>query len=138
MSGQTSLMKFSQDITNAEAPPPIPARSYRAEVIGASIRPAQSSGLPYVNLQFRIPAEDYPADYTEGDPDGTILYYNRLQVADTPRGRYLARVLMQKLGGPLGHEIDCNALIGLWANIEVTHQEYEGEQRANIARILAP
>ena len=138
MSGQTSLMKFSQDITNAEAPPPIPARSYRAEVIGASIRPAQSSGLPYVNLQFRIPAEDYPADYTEGDPDGTILYYNRLQYADTPRGRYLARGLMQKLGGPLGHEIDCNALIGLWANIEVTHQEYEGEQRANIARILAP
>jgi hypothetical protein len=45
---------------------------------------------------------------------------------------------MEKLGGPLGHEIDCNALIGLWANIDVTHQEYEGEMRANIARVLAP
>jgi len=138
MSGQTSILKFSQDITNAEAPPPLPSRSYRAEIIGATIRPASTSGLPYLNLQFRIPAEEYPADYTEGDPDGTILYYNRLQVADTPRGRHLARVLMEKIGGPLGHEIDCNALIGLWANIDVVHQEYEGEQRANIARVLAP
>ena len=138
MSGQTSIMKFSTDITNAEAPPPIPARSYRAEIVGAVVRPAATSGLPYLNIQFRIPAEEYPADYTEGDPDGTILYYNRLQVSDSPRGRYQTRVLMEKLGGPLGAEIDCNALIGLWGNIDVVHQEYEGEMRANIARVLAP
>lgn len=138
MSGQTSMMTFSQDIMNAEAPPPLPARSYRAEIVGAMIRPAQASGMPYLALQFRVPASEYPADYTEGDPDGTVLYYNRLQVQDTPRGRYLAKMLMQKLGGPLGHNIDCNALIGLWANIEVAHQERDGEMRENVTRILAP
>jgi hypothetical protein len=139
MSGsQTTILRFSQDITNAEAPPPLPARAYRAEIIGAFIRAAQTSGIPYLNLQWRVPVEAYPADYPDGDPDGTILYYNRLQATDTPVNRHRWRVLMEKIGGPLGMEIDCNSLIGLWGNIEVVHQEYEGEQRASIARILAP
>lgn len=138
MSGSTSIMRFSQDIATAEAPPPIPARPYRAEVIGASVRPAASSGVDYLNLQFRIPAEEYPADYTEGDPDGTILYYNRLAVEDKPQNRYRIRRAMERLGGPLSMEIDCNALIGLWANVEVVHNEYEGEMRANISKLLDP
>lgn len=136
MSGSTSIMRFSQDIANAEPPPPLPARSYRAEVIGASIRPAQTSGINYLNIQFRIPAEEYPADYTEGDPDGTVLYYNRIQASDTPTNRYRWRQAMTRLGGPLSMEIDVNALIGLWANVEVVHQEYEGEQRAAISKLL--
>lgn len=139
MSGtQSTIMRFSKDITNAEPPPPLPARQYRAEILGASVRPAQSSGVLYLNLQMRIPAEAYPADYVDGDPDGTILYYNRIQAVDTPTGRYRWRQAMEKIGGPLGMEIDTNTLIGLWANVEVTHQEYEGEMRAQIARLLAP
>ena len=138
MSGSQSIMRFSQDIASAEAPPPLPARAYRAEVIGASIRPAQSSGVNYLNLQMRIPAEEYPADYPDGDPDGTILYYNRIPTDDKPRNRYLMRRAMERLGGPLSMEIDCNALIGLWGNVDVVHQEYEGEQRASIARLIDP
>ena len=138
MSGTSSIMRFSQDIASAEAPPPLPARQYKAEVIGASIRPAASSGVPYLNLQFRIPAEEYPADFPDGDPDGTVLYYNRIPTEDKPRNRYLIRRAMERLGGPLSMEIDCNALIGLWANIEVVHQEYEGEQRASISKLLDP
>jgi hypothetical protein len=91
-----------------------------------------------LNIQFRIPDSEYPADYTGGDPEGTVIYYNRLSAQDTPTARYRMRQFMERVGGPLGREIDCNALIGLWANVEITHQEYEGEQRANIARILSP
>ena len=139
MSGsQQTIMRFSQDITNAEAPPPLPARQYRAEIIGAFIRPAQSSGVPYLNIQFRVPAEAYPADYTDGDPEGTVLYYNRVPATDTPTNRHRWRVLMEKIGGPLSMEVDLNSLIGLWGNIEVVHQEYEGEQRAAIARVVSP
>lgn len=138
MSGSTSIMRFSQDIASAEAPPPIPARAYRAEVIGASIRAAASSGVNYLNIQFRIPADQYPADYTDGDPDGTILYYNRIQAVDSPQNRYRWRQAMTRLGGPLSMEIDVNSLIGLNANIEVTHQEYEGEMRAQISKLLDP
>jgi len=138
MSGSSSIMRFSQDIASAEAPPPLPARQYRAEIIGASIRPAMSSGVDYLNLQFRVPAEEYPADYQDGDPDGTILYYNRIQASDTPTNRYRWRRAMERIGGPLSMEIDCNALIGLWGNIEVTHNEYEGEMRAQISKLLDP
>jgi hypothetical protein len=38
----------------------------------------------------------------------------------------------------MGRNIDLNALVGLTCTIEITHQEYEGEQRAQIARVLAP
>lgn len=137
MSGSQSLISYQTDISTQEAPPPLPPRAYRAEIIGASVRPAQSSGVPYLNVQFRIPAEEYSADYTEGDPEGTVIYYNRLSAEDKPQARYRMRQFMERIGGPLGRQVDCNALIGLWANVEVTHQEYEGEQRANIARILS-
>ena len=43
---------------------------------------------------------------------------------------------MERLGGPLSMEIDVNSLIGLWANVEVVHQEYEGEMRAQISKLL--
>jgi hypothetical protein len=89
-------------------------------------------------LQFRIPAEEYPADYPDGDPDGTVLYYNRIPTDDKPRNRYLIRRAMERIGGPLSQEIDCNALIGLSANVEVVHQEYEGEMRASISKLLDP
>jgi len=136
MSGSQSIMRFSQDIASAEPPPPLPARAYRAEVVGASIRPAATSGVMYLNLQMRIPAEEYPADYVDGDPDGTMIYYNRIQASDSPQNRYRWRKAMERLGGPLSMEIDVNSLIGLWANVEVVHQEYEGEQRAQISKLL--
>jgi hypothetical protein len=135
MSGSSSIMRFSQDIASAEAPPPLPARVYNAEVIGASLRPAASSGVVYLNLQFRVPADQYSADY-EGDPDGTILYYNRLQAVDNPTNRYRWRQAMTRLGGPLSMTVDVNSLIGLRANIEVVHQEYEGEMRASISKLV--
>jgi len=131
-------MRFSQDIATAEAPPPLPARQYNAEVIGASIRPAMSSGVPYLNLQLRVSADQYPADYPDGDPDGTVLYYNRLRAVDDPRARFAMRQAMTRLGGPLSMEIDCNSLIGLRVNIEVTHSEYEGEMRAQVSKLLDP
>lgn len=136
MSGSQSIMRFSQDIASAEPPPPLPARTYRAEVVGATIRPAATSGVMYLNLQFRIPAEEYPADYVDGDPDGTMIYYNRIQASDSPQNRYRWRKAMERLGGPLSMEIDVNSLIGLWANVEVVHQEYEGEMRAQISKLL--
>jgi hypothetical protein len=139
MSGsQSSMMSFSQDIASAEAPPPIPARSYRGEVIGAVVRPAQSSGILYLNLQFRIGADQYPADYTEGDPDGTIVYA-RVRATDDMVGRFQMKRAMARLGGPTGSNIDCNALIGLWANIDVTHSpDQEGDMRAQVSRLLDP
>jgi hypothetical protein len=91
-----------------------------------------------VGAGVRIHSESYPADYTEGDPDGTELHYNRLQTDDTGRNRFRMRQFLERVGAPLSNRVDLNSLIGLTATVEITHQEYEGEQRAQIARILAP
>jgi hypothetical protein len=136
MSG--SLLTFSEDITNAPPPVPLPVGPYPAEIIGAQRRVSATTGNEYVSIPMRINAESYPADYTDGDPDGTVLVYNRLAIDDTPTNRHRWRVFMEKCGGPLGRTIDLNALVGLTCTVEVSHQEFEGEQRAQIARILAP
>jgi hypothetical protein len=136
MSG--SILAFSDDITNAPPPVPLPVGPYPAEIIGAQRRTSPTTGNEYVQIMMRINAESYPADYTDGDPDGTALSYNRLQVDDTGVNRHRWRVFMEKCGGPLGRSIDLNSLIGLTCTVEIVHQEFDGEQRASIARVLAP
>jgi hypothetical protein len=138
MSGSGSILSFSEDITNAVAPPPLPAGPYPAEIIGAQKRVSPTTGNEYAQIMFRIAASSYPADYTDGDPDGTTLSYNRLLIEDTPQSRHRWRVFMERCGGPLGRTIDLNSLVGLTATVDISHQEYEGEMRAQIARILAP
>lgn len=135
MSG--TILAFSEDITNAPPPTPLPVGPYPAEIIGAQKR-MSTTGHEYVQIPMRINAESYPADFPDGDPDGTVLMYNRLQVDDNGVNRHRWRVFMEKVGGPLGRNIDLGSLIGLTCMVEVTHQEYEGEMRAQIARILAP
>jgi hypothetical protein len=136
MSG--SILTFSEDITNAEAPPPLPVGPYPAEIVGAQRRTSATSGKDYAQIVMRINAESYPADYTDGDPDGTTLSYNRLQMDDTPQSRWRWRQFMERVGGPMGRSVDLNALVGLTCTVDITHQEYEGEDRAQITRILAP
>lgn len=136
MSG--SILTFSEDITNAQPPPPLPVGPYPAEIIGAQRRTSATSGNEYAQIMMRINAEAYPADYIDGDPDGTMLMYNRMVIADNPSTRHRWRVFMERCGGPLGRTIDLNTLVGLTCTVEITHQEFEGEMRAQIARVLAP
>jgi hypothetical protein len=136
MSG--SILEFSEDITNAEPPPPLPVGPYPFEIIGAQRRTSATTGNQYAQVLVRITADHYPADYTDGDPDGTVLSYNRLLMEDTRQARYRWRQFMERVGGPLGRSIDLNALIGLTGMCEITHNEYEGQMQAQISRISAP
>jgi hypothetical protein len=136
MSG--SLLTFSEDITNAPPPVPLPVGPYPAEIIGAQRRTAGQTGNEYVQIIMRINPESYPADFTDGDPDGTVLYYNRLSAEDTPTNRHRWRVFMERCGGPLGRNVDLNQLVGLTCTVEISHQEREGIMYAQIARVLAP
>lgn len=136
MSG--SILTFSEDISNAQPPPPLPVGPYPAEIIGAQRRTSAASGNEYAQIMMRINAEAYPADYIDGDPDGTTLMYNRMVIGDSPQIRHRWRVFMERCGGPLGRTIDLNTLVGLTCTVDITHQEFEGEMRAQIARVLAP
>jgi len=136
MSG--SILEFSQDLSDAQPPPPLPVGPYQAEIVSAVWRTSGTTGGEYAQIMFRVHPDAYSADYTDGNPDGTELAYNRLRKEDTPQSRWRWRLFMERVGGPLSRTIDLNTLIGLHGTIDVTHQEYEGEQRAQIARVLAP
>jgi hypothetical protein len=136
MSG--SIFNFSQDLNDATPPPPLPVGPYPAEIVGAVARVSNTSGKEYASITWRVNPDAYPADWPDGNPDGTELTYNRLQLEDNGTNRWRWRQFMERVGGPLSRSVDLNSLIGLHGTIDVTHQEYEGEQRAQIARILAP
>ena len=138
MSGSSSILTYSADVAEQEAPPPLPTGPYPAEIIGTSRRTSQTSGNEYVSVQFRINPDAYPADYIEGDPDGTTLSYNRLLTDDSPQSRYRMRRFCESIGAKASKEIDINDWLGLTATIEVGENEYEGEKRAEIKKVLAP
>lgn len=133
-----SILEYSEDLNQAVPPTPLPPGPYPAELIAASEKVSNSSGGKYLNAIFRINSESYPADFLDGDPDGIELHYNRVQTDDTGRNRFRMRTFLERIGAPLSNRVDLNALVGLTATVEITHQEYEGETRAQIARVLAP
>jgi hypothetical protein len=135
--GLPSVVEFDEDIGNAEAPVPLPVGDYQAEIRGATRKLSANSGNEYAAVQFFIPADQYPADYTEGEPDGTILTFNRVSLQNTPASRHRLRKFLEAIGAPTGKKIDLNEWIGRTAFVSVQHDTYEGEQRAAIGKVTA-
>jgi len=132
-----SVIEFDEDISEAEAPVPLPVGDYPAEVRGAVQKHANQTGNPYASVQFFISADAYPADYTEGEPDGMLLTFNRVSLQNTPSGRHRLRKFIEAIGAPAGNKIDLNDWIGRTATVTISHDTYEGEVRANVAKVTA-
>lgn len=132
----TSLMEFSSDLSEAEAPPPLPVGEYPASIVKAEIKDS-AKGNKYLALVFRIEPESYPADFIDGNPEGESLNYNRVVLQDTPQGRYRMRKFLESVGGTLSTRVDPNDLMGLTATVGIVHGKWEGETRAEIAKVLA-
>lgn len=131
-----SVVEFDEDIGQAEAPVPLPVGDYQAEIRGVTAKTSQN-GNPYASVQFFIAADQYPADYTEGEPDGTVLTFNRVSLQNTPASRHRLRKFLEAIGAPTGKKIDLNEWVGRSATVTVQHDTYEGEQRAAIAKVNA-
>lgn len=132
----TGIMEFSKAVFEQTAPPPLPSGDYPAEIVNSEIKTSTSSGNNYLALTFLIHPNDYPADFIEGDMDGTKLSYNRLVMTDTPRSRWMLRQFCEAVGAAVpSTTFDPTDLMGIRAMVTVTHQEYEGEQRAQISRV---
>lgn len=137
MADLPSVIEFDEDISQAEAPVPLPAGDYPAEIRGATRKTSATSGKEYAATQFFISADSYPADYTEGEPDGTILTFNRVSLENTPASRYRLRTFLESVGAPAGNKIDLNDWVGRTATVTVEHEEYEGVNRAVIKKVSA-
>lgn len=134
MSEVRSIIEYDVDLDEAEAPVPLPKGDYVAEIRGAEQK-TSGKGNEYINVTFFIPADQYPADYTEGNADGTILSYGRLSPENTVRARYQMKKFIESIGGTLGRSVDLNAWLGLSAKVTVVNEDYEGTPQAKIAKV---
>ena len=129
-----SIIEYSMDLGQQEAPPPLPAREYTG-TIRSAVKKVSQKGTSYAEVAFFIPSDQYPADFTEGNPEGTTLVFRRVSLEDNPQARYGTRRFIEAIGAPLGRRIDLNEWAGREAAIEVTHETYEGTKRAVINRV---
>lgn len=129
-----SIIEYDVDLDEAEAPVPLPKGDYVGEIRGAEQK-TSGKGNEYINVTFHIDADQYPADYTEGNPDGTILSYGRLSPENTTRARYQMKKFIESVGGTLGKSVDMNDWLGLRAKLTVVNEDYEGVPQAKISKV---
>lgn len=129
-----SILEYDTDLGEAEAPVPLPVGDYPAEIRSAE-RKTSAAGNEYINVTFHISPDAYPADYTEGNEDGTILTFGRLSPENTQRARWNMKKFTEAIGAKQGKSIDLNDWIGLNAIVTVAHDTYEGETRPQIKKV---
>lgn len=139
MSEVNSIIEYDEDLADAEAPVPLPKGDYTAEIRGAERKKAKNGDKEYVNVTLFISADQYPADYTEGDPDGTILSYGmgRLSTAGDRKSRWNMKKFCENIGAELGKSLDLNTFLGKAATVTVINEDYEGQTQAKVSKVGA-
>ncbi len=129
-----TLFDFEQDIALQEAPQPLPIGTYRGVIRNVVANPGKKDPSSYnAEVTFHVSPDQYPVDFTEGEPDGmTLRYY--VSLANKPQARYALKGFCQAIQAPMGRQIDLTAWLGLEAMLKVTHEEYEGRMLARIDR----
>lgn len=132
-----SIIDFSENIADQEAPEPLPEREFPATITEVVVKLSQNNNR-YAAVKFKINPDDYPADYPiENAPDGTLLSFNRVVLEDNPPARYRLRKFSEAIGAGMSKRIDTGGWIGLTAKITLKHDEYEGIKRANVFKVEA-
>ena len=133
-----SILTFSEDISTAEAPEPLPIGLYPASIQGAEVKTSQNSGNRYLDLSLLIAPDSFPADYPiENNPDGALIHFRRTIVEDTPRARHSIRRLCEACGVVASKELNVMEFVGQEVSVEIVHDEYNGVTREDIKSIDA-
>lgn len=132
---EMSIVEFSEDISQAEAPEPLPVGEYPATIRAVKVMLSQR-GTKYAAVSFMVSPDEFPADYpVENAPDGKTIVYRRCSLEDNPQARYMLRNFCEAIGAAASKRIDVNEWIGLDAVINIEHDEYEGVKREQISRV---
>jgi hypothetical protein len=129
-----SVVVFSVDLGKQEAPEPLPVGDYDAVIRAATVRISQKD-TRYAEVMFFISADQYPPDYTEGNPEGTTIAYRRVGLEDHPNARYGCRRFLEAIDAPVGKKINVDDWMGRTARVEVGSDTYEGVTRPVINRV---
>lgn len=131
-----SIVEYSEDVSEAEAPEVLPSGTYEAEIRGVTAKIGTSSGKKYAAVDFYIPVDQFPADYpVENNPDGLTVTYRMVSLEDNPRARYRMRKFCEAIGAKPGRQIDLNEWVGLTCRVDVSKEQFEGMDREIIAKV---
>lgn len=131
-----SLIEFSEDISEAEAPEPLPERDYPSTISKVETR-TSAKGNTYLAVFFRIEEEDYPADYDPNNNPGGAEIMHMLGIDDNARSRFRMRKFCEAIGAPMSRQINTQDWVGLGATVSIKHDTYEGVTREKIAKVSA-
>jgi hypothetical protein len=130
-----TIVEFSEDISEAEAPEPLPVGEYPTSIRAAEVKISQR-GTRYAAVTFVITPEEYPADYPiENAPDGKTIIFRRCSLEDNPQSRFMLKNFCEAIGATASKKVDVSEWIGLTAMVEVEHDTYEGVTREQITRV---
>jgi hypothetical protein len=130
-----SILEYSENIAEAEAPEPLPEREYIATVSKVTRELSERTGFPYVQPVFHIAEEEYPADFDVSNAPGGKDIRHVVGIADDPPTRYRMRKFCEAIGAPMSKRINYNEWIGLQARITLKHETYEGVKREKIGKV---
>ena len=131
----SSILEFSEDLKDVEAPAALPENDYPGEVIGATQKHSQSGNLMAV-VQFLIKPEDYPVDYPDADSfaDGKkVTYY--LPLGNNRAGLFRISQFVKSISAPTKAPIDLNDWVGKTALLTILNEDYEGVPQERIKRV---
>lgn len=130
-----TIVEFSEDIADAEAPEPLPVGEYPATIRAAEIKLSQRN-TKYAAVSFHISPDDFPADYpADLAPDGKTVIFRRVSMEDNQQARFGLKRFLSAIGAPMSKKIDVNEWVGLDAKVQIEHDTYEGVTREQIARV---
>lgn len=131
-----TIIDYSTDVGSQDAPNPLPTGEYTGTVTAAVAKVSTTSGKPNAMFTYSITPEQYPVDYSDGNPDGeTMSLY--VSLADLPRPRFKMKKHCEAHGVVASKQIDLNAFIGQEAKLTIVHEAYEGVMQAKIKRVSA-
>lgn len=133
-----SIIEYTDDIDDAEAPLPLPEGVYEAEIKAVEAK-YSSNNRKYAAVSFFIPVDAYPADYPiEEAPDGLVLVFRKMSLENNKMARFNLKRFIQNIGAPpVGRSLDLTQWIGLKAKIIVKHDTWEGTTRPTVDRVVA-
>lgn len=131
----SSVIEFDVDLSTVEAPKPLPAGMYDSTIQNVEPVISKNSNKKMAKVTYAISADQYPADYVDGNPNGTTLT-QYLMLENDARSKYALKQFCQKIGAPLSNRIDLTTWIGLPARLEVINEMWEGQPQARISKVI--
>jgi hypothetical protein len=135
MTELSSVIEFDEDLNNVEAPKPLPAGQYAATILSAEPMMSKNGEHKMAKVTWSIPAEEYPADYVDGNPAGTQLT-QYLMLDNTARAKFALKRFVQAIGAPLSNTVDLTTWLGLAARVEVTNEPFEDTLTARLKKVV--